>query len=117
MKSKWKELSNTQLDITIAQMTGFNFTSLVNIPNYSSNESASSIAQAAAIKLDPVQYVRNLSLVKWEDAVDPEEVALWNTIEIQSVADLLDASPRHRAEAVYLTYRYFNGEREDADNV
>lgn len=72
-------------------------------PDYCTDPAASLEVQTAAIAKDAEKYVRNLAMLKWGDAVDPEEVSEWPCINIQAVGDLLNAKPRERAEAAYIT--------------
>lgn len=79
------------------------------MPDYCTDVAASLEVQTAAIKTDAKMYVWNLSIIKWKDAVDPEDVDGWETLNIEDVADLLTASPRERAEAAYITLQTSKG--------
>ncbi|MGW8439938.1 hypothetical protein ACWGXJ_02880 [Paenibacillus sp. S33] len=68
------------------------------IPNYCNDPAASLEVQAAAIELDRVAYVNNLYEACYEFKRVKDSV--WDEINI---AFLLNASPRQRAEAAYLT--------------
>lgn len=70
--------------------------------NYASDPAASLEVQAKAIEKDSKEYIRNLSIVKWnEDPLDSE--GDWDGVTIEGVAELLTATPRDRAEAAYIT--------------
>jgi hypothetical protein len=64
--------------------------------------------EKTTIAVDNSGYVRNLSIVKWGNAVDPEEIAEWTSIYIQGVGDLFTATFRQRAEAAYITVHNSN---------
>ncbi|WP_339248155.1 hypothetical protein NST58_12925 [Paenibacillus sp. FSL R10-2796] len=72
-------------------------------PDYCTDPAASLEVQAKAIEVDAKMYVWNLSIVKWKDAVEPEEIDGWESINLEDIGDLLTASPRERAEAAYIT--------------
>jgi hypothetical protein len=67
-------------------------------PDYCKDTAASLEVQAKAIELDRVAYVNNLYEVCYEFKRDKDSV--WDEINI---AFLLNASPRQRAEAAYIT--------------
>ncbi|MEK4451608.1 hypothetical protein [Paenibacillus sp. FSL L8-0506] len=72
-------------------------------PDYSTDPAASLEVQAKAIEVDAKMYVWNLSIVKWKDAVEPEDIDGWESINLEDIGDLLTTSPRERAEAAYIT--------------
>ncbi|WP_342479482.1 hypothetical protein [Paenibacillus sp. FSL F4-0097] len=69
----------------------------------STDPAASLEVQAKAIEVDAKMYVWNLSIVKWKDAVEPEDIDGWESINLEDIGDLLTATPRERAEAAYIT--------------
>ncbi len=78
--------------------------------NYASDPAASLEVQAKAIEVDADEYVQNLAIVKWgEPDEDVEDTAVWNKTMRYSIAELLTASPRERAEAAYITLQGAKG--------
>ncbi|WP_342409846.1 hypothetical protein [Paenibacillus sp. FSL R10-2778] len=69
----------------------------------STDPAASLEVQTKAIEVDAKMYVWNLSIVKWKDAVEPEDIDGWESINLEDIGDLLTATPRERAEAAYIT--------------
>ena len=72
-----------------------------NAPDYCNDEAAAAQVQAAAIACADERYVQALSIAVWGEAVDPEDVEDWVSIDMQGVGALLTATPRQRAEAAY----------------
>ncbi|EHS59425.1 hypothetical protein [Paenibacillus sp. Aloe-11] len=68
------------------------------VPDYCNDPATSLEVQAAAIELDRVAYVINLYEACYDFKRDKDTV--WDEINI---AFLLNASPRQRAEAAYIT--------------
>ncbi|WP_405169452.1 hypothetical protein [Paenibacillus sp. FSL H3-0286] len=64
-------------------------------PDYCTDPAASLEVQAKAIEVDSVGYVRNLEIAKWKKIMAP--------LARKEVSVLLNASPRERAEAAYIT--------------
>ncbi|MNM86581.1 hypothetical protein D3C81_987380 [compost metagenome] len=57
-----------------------------------------------AIEYNTTKYVQMLSIVVWGDAVIPEDVmTTWESIDFEGAAMLIQAKPRQRAEAAWLT--------------
>lgn len=75
----------------------------LHTPDYCTDPAASMEVQAAALKFNTVEYVRNLAISTWGEAVDEDEVLEWSGIGMDHIGDLLDAKPRERAEAAYIT--------------
>lgn len=103
-----KDWTNERLNIALAKASGqverqANAVFYGLIPRFSEDVETAHKLQANALQYDAEGYVRHLSLALWTEAVDPEEVDDWASIEIRAVAELLAASPRHIAEAAYLT--------------
>jgi hypothetical protein len=70
----------------------------------STDPAASLEVEKVAIEHDFDAYVQNLAIVKWgEPDDDIEDTAVWNKTMRYSIAELLTASPRERAEAAYIT--------------
>ncbi|WP_239645155.1 hypothetical protein [Paenibacillus polymyxa] len=69
-----------------------------SLPRYCTDPAASLEVQAKAIELDRVAYVNNLYEACYEFKRDKDSA--WDEINI---AFLLNASPRQRTEAAYLT--------------
>lgn len=71
---------------------------------YCTDPAASLEVEKVAIEHDFDAYVQNLAIVKWgEPDEDVEDTAVWNKTMRYSIAELLTASPRERAEAAYIT--------------
>ncbi|MHA6530213.1 hypothetical protein [Paenibacillus sp. BAC0078] len=72
--------------------------------HFCTDPTASLEVQAKAIEVNADEYVQNLAIVKWgEPDEDVEDTAVWNKTMRYSIAELLTASPRERAEAAYIT--------------
>ncbi|MEK4058736.1 MULTISPECIES: hypothetical protein [Paenibacillus] len=72
--------------------------------DYCTDPAASLEVQSAAIAKDADAYVQNLAIVKWgQPDEDVEDTAVWNKTMRYSIAELLTARPRERAEAAYIT--------------
>jgi hypothetical protein len=82
-------------------------------PDYCTDPAASLEVEKIAIEHDFDAYVQNLASVKWgEPDDDVEDTTVWNKTMRKSIADLLTASPRERAEAAYITLKgELNNER------
>jgi hypothetical protein len=63
--------------------------------NYCSNLAASLEVQAKAIEVDAASYVQNLQEIKWGH--------MFTETLLLRIAELINASPRERAEAAYMT--------------
>lgn len=127
---KLTEMTNTHLNRKLAELMGYTVEPSVQIgvhrlikggkiqatsstyeglmwsyaPDYCSDPAASLEVQAAAIEINPREYVRNLQELKWECS--------FSGISKIKVAELITASPRERAEAAYMTLQD-KGENED----
>lgn len=88
-------MSNQQLDQALAELTNYEGLENYDTPCYSYEPIASIEIQAKAIAYDAETYVRNLGRVVCDWS--PEK------FNCKSVAELLMANPRQRAEAVYMT--------------
>ncbi|MEK5417056.1 hypothetical protein [Paenibacillus sp. FSL L8-0708] len=120
-----KEWSNQQLNRALAELMGWtdfkedghggmwatapDFLWTNKMPDYCTDPAASLEVQAKAKEVDAKMYVWNLSIVKWKDAVEPEEIDGWESINLEDIGDLLTASPRERAEAAYMTLQGAKG--------
>ncbi|MDH6427246.1 MULTISPECIES: hypothetical protein [unclassified Paenibacillus] len=78
-----------------------------DVPNYCNDPAASLEVQAKAIEVDSVGYVRNLEIAKWKKIMAP--------LARKEVSVLLNASPRERAEAAYITLQGAKGVEKIAD--
>lgn len=65
------------------------------IPNYCDDPAASLEVQAKAIEVDAASYVQNLQEIKWGH--------MFTETLLVRIAELINASPRERAEAAYMT--------------
>ncbi|WP_081326437.1 hypothetical protein [Paenibacillus polymyxa] len=66
-----------------------------NAPDYCSDTAASLEVQAKAIEVDAASYVQNLQEIKWGH--------MFTETLLVRIAELINASPRERAEAAYMT--------------
>lgn len=71
---------------------------------YCSDPAASLEVQAKAIEVDSVGYVRNLEIAKWKKIMAP--------LARKEVSVLLNASPRERAEAAYMTLQAYQVDKQ-----
>ncbi|MEK5374235.1 hypothetical protein [Paenibacillus sp. FSL P2-0173] len=65
------------------------------VPNYCNDPAASLEVQAKAIEVDAASYVQNLQEIKWGH--------MFTETLLVRIAELINASPRQRAEAAYMT--------------
>lgn len=89
-----KEMSNTELNCALAELINYPLERLV--PNYCTDPAASLEVQTAAIKANESLYLDTLNEVVNKGAA----VVKWG---YHTVATMLTATPRERAEAAYLT--------------
>ncbi|ALP38008.1 hypothetical protein ASL14_19250 [Paenibacillus sp. IHB B 3084] len=73
--------------------------------DYATNPGDSLEIQESAIKVDAKLYIKNLVIVKWGEEVYYQEFSIFEVIDLKGIAILLNASPRERAMAVYLTLK------------
>ncbi|HEY2492707.1 MAG TPA: hypothetical protein VGI33_07345 [Paenibacillus sp.] len=74
---------------------------------------ASLEVEKVAIEHNFDAYVQNLAIVKWgEPDDDVEDTAVWNKTMRYSIAELLTASPRERAEAAYMTLQAYQVDKQ-----
>jgi hypothetical protein len=79
----------------------------------STDPAASLEVEKIAIEHDFDAYVQNLASVKWgEPDDDVEDTTVWNKTMRKSIADLLTASPRERAEAAYMTLKSYQVDKQ-----
>jgi hypothetical protein len=84
-----------------------------NAPFYCTDPAASLEVEKIAIEHDFDAYVQNLAIVKWgEPDDDVEDTAVWNKTMRYSIAELLTASPRERAEAAYMTLQSYQVDKQ-----
>lgn len=70
------------------------------IPDYCTDASATAVLQARAIVVNEFQYIENLAAITQADRAWGFEDGKMQT---QGISWLLNASPRERAEAAYIT--------------
>ncbi|KYG95709.1 hypothetical protein ABEW24_23970 [Paenibacillus jamilae] len=64
-------------------------------PDYCTDPAASLEVQAKAVEVDAASYVQNLQEIKWG--------YMFTETLLVRIAELINASPRERAEAAYMT--------------
>jgi hypothetical protein len=95
-----QEMTDQQLNVALAELTGFPADKLT--PNYCNDPAASLEVQAAAIKANDRQYAINLAKrLEWDG--DDLEYSDNDVFSYTGVTVFMLASPRERAQAAYMT--------------
>ncbi|MNO22846.1 hypothetical protein D3C76_126320 [compost metagenome] len=105
-----KDMTDQQLNQALAELMGYTVDkhrpgrvlkgNISSMPtDYCNDPAASQEVQAKAIEVDPKGYVKNLCFIKWGEKQQMGGIGL-NYLAISRV---LNASPRERAEAAYIT--------------
>ncbi|MFC7560574.1 hypothetical protein ACFQY3_18945 [Paenibacillus farraposensis] len=91
------DMTNQQLNVALAELTGFPADKLT--PNYCNDPAASLEVQAKAIEVDAEGYVNKLTTIV-------DACIFWSSdccMDPIGVTWLMTATPRERAEAAYMT--------------